>query len=249
MWLSASSLRPLPKRGVKVPERLVAHDIYIIYITFGPWFWVCFKFEIEMGTQELMIWQLTDAEPDFELDPIQVHEYTVDIAKRFFLFPLWKSPACHFQPFHMEFATPCGCDHDLAQGKEVMPRSHTFIYQGLVKLPQAWGFVDSRRCNLWNQVLHGTSWYTSTNIIDLEKHRRTISILRNKSFWLTADIENAMPDPGDSQNLTPSNSQCETQGWGHLWLIDGVGNRFWRFLKLGNISRSDPEDCRRTNIS
>lgn len=41
-----------------------------------------------MGTQELMIWQLTDAEPDFELDPIQVHEYTVDIAKRFFLFPL-----------------------------------------------------------------------------------------------------------------------------------------------------------------
>lgn len=42
----------------------------------------------------------------------------------------------------MEFATPCGCDHDLAQGKEVMPPSQTFIYQGLVKLPQAWGFVD-----------------------------------------------------------------------------------------------------------
>lgn len=148
MWLSAS-LRPLPKRGVKVPERRVAHDIYI---TFGRWFWVCFKFEIEMETQELMIWQLTDAEPDFKL-------YTVDIAKRFFLFLLWRSPACHFQPFHMEFATPCGFDHDLAQGKEVMPRSHTFIYQGLVKLPQACGFVDSRRCNLWNQVLHGTSWY------------------------------------------------------------------------------------------
>lgn len=34
-----------------------------------------------METQELMIWQLTDAEPDFKL-------YTVDIAKRFFLFLL-----------------------------------------------------------------------------------------------------------------------------------------------------------------
>ena len=90
MWLSDSSLRPLPKRGVKVPERLVAHDIYIIYITFGPWFWVSFKFEIEMETQELMIWQLMDAEPDFELDPIQVHEYTVDIAKSFFFVSLVK---------------------------------------------------------------------------------------------------------------------------------------------------------------
>lgn len=200
------------------------HLHYLHHIwTVIPWFWVCFKFEIEMETQELIIWQLTDAEPDFKL-------YTVDIAKRFFLFLLWKSLACHFQPFHMEFATPCGCDHDLAQGKEVMPRSQTFIYQGLVKLPQAWGSVDWRRCNLWNQVLHGTSWYTTTNIIDLEKHLKTISILRNKSFSLTADIENAMPDPGDSQNLTPSNSQCETQGWGHLWLIDGVGNRFWSWV-------------------
>ena len=43
-----------------------------------------------METKELMIWQLMDAEPDFELDPIQVHEYTVDIAKSFFCFP-WEN--------------------------------------------------------------------------------------------------------------------------------------------------------------
>lgn len=102
-----------------------------------------------METQELMIWQLTNPEPDFELDPVQVHEYTVDIAKRFFCFPCENHWLATFSlstwslRHHVVLI-----NDDLAQGKEVMPRSHTIIYQGLVKLPQAWGFVDSRRCNL-----------------------------------------------------------------------------------------------------
>ena len=70
------SLRPLPKRGVKVPERLVAYDIYVNLDGASEFDSnCCHIFEIEMETQvqELMIWQLIDAEPDFE-DRVQVRE-------------------------------------------------------------------------------------------------------------------------------------------------------------------------------